>query len=97
MTIGSAKERNGLYFVSNSPSRLDSCQTTLSLSTVSDSNVFLWHNRLGHPNFTYLKYLYPDLFINKTFHLSLVNIAFVQNNLALTILLILINHQNLST
>ena len=63
MTIGSAKERSGLYFVSNSPLRLDSYQTTLSLSTVSDSNVFLWYNRLGHPNFTYLNYLYPDLFI----------------------------------
>nr|KYP71376.1 Retrovirus-related Pol polyprotein from transposon TNT 1-94 [Cajanus cajan] len=64
MMIGNAKEHNGLYFVSNSPSKSDSSQTT-SLSTVSVSNVFLCHNRLGHPNFNYLKHLYLDLFINK--------------------------------
>ena len=32
----------------------------------------LWHYRLGHPNFQYLKYLFPNLFKNK----SLFNVKF---------------------
>lgn len=32
---------------------------------ISDSDVQLLHNRLGHPSFHYLKHLYPRLFINK--------------------------------
>lgn len=28
----------------------------------------LWHQSLGHPSFTYLKALYPHVFINKDIH-----------------------------
>ena len=61
--IGNAEERNGLYYLSGvcSPSRLNN----VSLSVTSNSDVMLWHKRLGHPNFTYLKRLYPGLFNNK--------------------------------
>ena len=36
-----------------------------SISTSNDSDVVLWHLRLGHPSFHYLKVLFPKLFINK--------------------------------
>ena len=66
-----------------------------SLSSVSDSNVFLWHNHLGHPNFNYLKYLYLDLFLNKEmFLLSIVSIVSLLNNLANIIQTTLIMHPN---
>ena len=34
-------------------------------SVNKDSEVMLWHYRLGHPNFLYLEKLFPHLFINK--------------------------------
>lgn len=37
----------------------------VSLSINSGSNIMLLHQRLQHPSFTYLKALYPYLFINK--------------------------------
>jgi len=64
MMIGNVEERNGLYYLIASPLRPGAFKK-FSLSSVSDSSVFLWHNRFGHLNFTYLKYLYPDLFLNK--------------------------------
>ena len=62
--IGNAKEQNGLYYlpVVSSPSSL---KLSTIFSSVSNSNVLLWYHRLGHPNFSYLKHLYPHLFINK--------------------------------
>ncbi|GMI96958.1 hypothetical protein HRI_003365100 [Hibiscus trionum] len=37
----------------------------MSLSTSKEDSVMLWHRRLGHPNFMYLKKLFPLLFLNK--------------------------------
>ena len=62
--ISNAKERNGLYYFSASPSRPGTLKK-FSLFSTFDSNIFLWHNHLSYPNFNYLKYLYPDLFLNK--------------------------------
>lgn len=65
--IGNAKEREGLYYVQGSaatPVFLPRLQNSFVSSTVSDSNIYLWHKRLGHLNFRYLKILYPHLFSN---------------------------------
>lgn len=63
--IGNAKEQNSLYYLSSINSPSTSKTQPIVLSIVSNSNVKLWHNGLGHPSFSYLKYLYPQFFINK--------------------------------
>lgn len=62
--IGIAKEYNGLYYFTGSSS-MSHYPKHLSLSVTSKSNVLLWHQRLGHPSFDYLRRLNPKLFINK--------------------------------
>ena len=37
----------------------------VGLHTISESNVRLWHQQLGYPSFSYLKFLYLQLFLNK--------------------------------
>ena len=63
-TIGNAEEKNGLYYLSEIDLPLKS-KSPIALSIFSDSNVQLWHNQLGHPSFSYLKYLLTEFFINK--------------------------------
>ena len=29
---------------------------------INEKEIWLWHRRLGHPSFTYMKHLFPDLF-----------------------------------
>ena len=36
-----------------------------SMSVSSTKEIMLWHHRLGHPSFSYLKCLFPSLFDNK--------------------------------
>ena len=38
-----------------------------SNSVQVESQVMLWHYRLGRPNFAYIEKLFPQLFINKKF------------------------------
>ncbi|KAM7509193.1 hypothetical protein LguiA_019646 [Lonicera macranthoides] len=66
-TIGVAKQDGGLYFFNNgSTSGRQDRQTCFnSISVSSDSQILLWHYRLGHPNFQYLKHLFPKLLMNK--------------------------------
>ena len=40
----------------------------------------LWHFRLGHPNFKYMKYLFPHPFLKVDFLLYLVMCAYGLNN-----------------
>ena len=60
------RKKNGLYYVSrdNAFPRHQSPHK-LSLTVVSNYDIMLWHKRLGHPSFSYLRFLYPHLFINK--------------------------------
>jgi len=84
--IGSAEYRAGLYILDVSlPSShfVDhNYQSTYSLKSSSQSNkesaIMMWHFRLGHPNFMYLKHLFPSLFINKnpnSFHCEVCQLA----------------------
>ncbi|KAJ9672956.1 hypothetical protein PVL29_026285 [Vitis rotundifolia] len=47
--INSAKEHEGLYY----------------LDKTDDSELLLWHKRMGHPSFQYLRHLFPSLCSNK--------------------------------
>ena len=64
--IGSAKEKDGLYYFDDGPDSSRQYQSTClnSFSVSKDSDIMLWHYRLGHPSFQYLKYLFPNLFQN---------------------------------
>ena len=72
-TIGSDDFHASLYVLDvNTPSIRSvshQCQLIRSLTCDSHSNkeseIMMWHFRLGHPNFLYLKILFPSLFINK--------------------------------
>ena len=69
-TIGNAKECEGLYFleVSHPRGQAQTASSVISHVSLSNSNkesaILLWHYRLGHPNFLYLKILFPSLFRN---------------------------------
>ena len=66
MTIGSAKECDGLYYfeepIVSKQGQLTVCD---SISVIRDSYLQLWHFRMGHPNSQYLRHLFPSLFLNK--------------------------------
>ena len=72
-TIGSACECEGLY-------RFDDREVVQGQAVVAGSNVLsfpfdheimLWHYRLGHPSFPYLRFLFPKLFKNKVVQFSM--------------------------
>ncbi|CAH9095142.1 unnamed protein product, partial [Cuscuta europaea] len=77
--IGSAKQSGGLYLLEHSPHSPNSTNKTTSsesqfnhkfLGSLSrsqfDTQIQLWHYRLGHPNVLYLEKIFPSLFINKS-------------------------------
>ena len=65
--IGNAREYGGLYYFDDGNSMFQ--QQKISNLKVcfssTDDTIMLWHRRLGHPNFLYLKHLFPNLFRNK--------------------------------
>ncbi|TYK26806.1 Beta-galactosidase [Cucumis melo var. makuwa] len=64
-TIGIARHSRELYILNDDTSG-SSISTTSLLSSyfnTSEHDFMLWHFRLGHPNFTYMKYLFPHLFL----------------------------------
>lgn len=63
--IGNAEVSVGLYLLraeENQRQPMKIACVVSSPSTNKDSDVMLWHYRLGHPNFLYLQKLYPSLF-----------------------------------
>ncbi|KAA0025813.1 Beta-galactosidase [Cucumis melo var. makuwa] len=63
-TIGTARHSGGLYILNDNTSGSSISTTSLlsSYFSTSEHDFMLWHFRLGHPNFTYMKYLFPHLF-----------------------------------
>ena len=63
--IGNARMIEGLYYfdeLSSSNKKAQSFSSTSSNSVCEQ--IMLWHHRLGHPSFLYLKHLFPTLFKN---------------------------------
>lgn len=60
-----SKENRGLYFLDDGAKPEKKFQDACfeSISVLDD--VMIWHYRLGHPSFSYLKNLLPSLFKNK--------------------------------
>lgn len=71
-TIGNAELSGGLYLLRanglRSKGRNISCVVS---SRNKDSAIMLWHYRLGHPNFVYLKKLFPSLFNKRFFEFTM--------------------------
>ena len=62
-TIGNARMINELYYFKDKTSDNKIAQGLSSISSVSvHDQIMVWHYRLGHPSFSYLKYLFPTLF-----------------------------------
>ncbi|RZB86491.1 Exocyst complex component EXO70B1 [Glycine soja] len=57
--IGRGTKREGLYCLDDfSYGRANNVHSI----GVKERQIWLWHNRLGHPSFRYLSYLFPELF-----------------------------------
>jgi len=71
-TIGRARMLDGLYYFEEASTSHKKVQGLSSVSSPSvRETLMLWHYRLGHPSFFYLKYLFPELFKGidcSTFH-----------------------------
>ncbi|XP_059632903.1 eIF-2-alpha kinase GCN2 isoform X3 [Cornus florida] len=62
-TIGSAKMIDGLYYFEDDISSNKKAQGLSSFRSIPvREQIMLWHFRLGHPSFPYLKKLFPSLF-----------------------------------
>ena len=66
-TIGSAEECEGLYYLDGGTKNKQACAAACgSLFVPNNDQLMLWHFRLGHPSFQYLRFLFPSLCENKT-------------------------------
>ena len=56
-TIGNAKEIDGLYYLVKDPIKSRQAQVVSNdvFPSSIEHQIMLWHRRLGHPNFSYLK------------------------------------------
>lgn len=71
--ISSVEEKDRLYWVSDNKAFLSQLTRSFSFSVSLNSEILLWHKRLGHPSFQYLKHLFPDLFPILKNHIILSN------------------------
>ena len=70
-TIGNAEICFSLYILKGTShsSKYSLFNPSVCLShSNNNSAIMLWHYRLGHPNFIYLRKLFPALFMNKDSH-----------------------------
>ena len=66
--IGNARIIEGLYYFDELSFGNKKAQGLSSTSSISvHEQIMLWHMRLGHPSFPYLKRLFPTLFKNVDF------------------------------
>lgn len=65
--LSNAKQVGGLYFFEDGYdlSRQSQRACLNSISILSENEIMLWHFRLGHPSFYYMRHLFPKLFMNK--------------------------------
>ena len=73
-TIGGAKECDGLYYLEDHKPVVNKQAQVLSSGSIPipifvSNKIMLWHKRLGHPSFSYLKRRFPSLFQNKDLNL----------------------------
>jgi transposase InsO family protein len=70
MTIGVGRERGGLYYLEGAEGLQQKKDQVLQVTQESSDRLklLLWHCRLGHPSFSYLERLFPQLF--KKVHVS---------------------------
>ena len=63
-TIGTARHSRKLYILHDDTSGSSNPRTSLlsSYFHTFEHDFMLWHFQLGHPNFTYMKYLFLHLF-----------------------------------
>lgn len=59
---GNVEESTDLYFLRIEDQNKRSYKVALMRSSKNDNDVMLWHYRLGHPNFMYLKKMFSSLF-----------------------------------
>lgn len=62
--IGIAREKEEIYYLEKYDSHGQAQQSTWNQVHIFD-DIMLLHHRLGHPKFSYLKHVFPDLFKNK--------------------------------
>ena len=62
-TIGYGTRRGKLYYLELTSASSHQLAQAFSANKSTDSEVWLWHKRLGHSSFGYLKKLLPKLFI----------------------------------
>jgi hypothetical protein len=62
-TIGYGTRRGKLYYLELTSASSHQLAQAFSANKSADSEVWLWHKRLGHSSFGYLKKLLPKLFI----------------------------------
>ncbi|XP_074352811.1 uncharacterized protein LOC141691962 [Apium graveolens] len=64
-TIGCGVRRGKLYYIDLVPKNLDNLGRALTIDGSKEkSEISLWHRRLGHASFGYIKKLFPSLFVN---------------------------------
>ena len=64
--IGSAREVDGLFLLEEKMQGDEIKRVYQAKSSIAENKeIWLWHCRLGHLSFSYLKLLFPSLFQNK--------------------------------
>lgn len=64
--IGRGTERGGLYYVDEVAQQ----GRSMLAHRTATRQLWLWHRRLGHPSFHYLKLLFPSLFVDQSVPLT---------------------------